>query len=84
MKYVHMSFTQMFMAALFIMKVKVTQLCLTLCDPVDYILPCSPVHGILQARVLEWFAILFSKGSSQPVDWTQVSHCRQIIYQLSH
>ena len=44
-------------------KVKVTQLCLTLCDPMDY-----TVHGILQARILEWVAIPFSRGSSQPRD----------------
>ena len=44
-------------------KVKVTQLCLTLCDPMDY-----TVHGILQARILEWVAFLFSRGSSQPRD----------------
>ena len=50
-------------------EVKVTQSCLTLCDPLDYI-----VHGILQARILEWVAILFSRGSSQPRDLTQVSH----------
>ena len=41
---------------------------LTLCDPMD----CR-VHGILQARILEWVAIPFSRGSSQPMDWTQVS-----------
>ena len=50
------------------MKVKVTQSCLTLCDPKDY-----TVHGILQARILEWVAFPFSRGSSQPRDWTQVS-----------
>ena len=49
-------------------QVKVTQSCLTLCDPVDY-----TVHGILQARILEWVAISFSRGSSQPRDRTQVS-----------
>ena len=48
--------------------VKVPQSCPTLCDPVD----C--VHGILQARRLEWVAIPVSRGSSQPRDWTQVSH----------
>ena len=37
-------------------------------------LPCSSVHGIFQARVLDWVAISFSRGSSQPRDWTQVSH----------
>ena len=44
------------------------QLCLTLCDPMDY-----TVHGILQARILEWVAFPFSRGSSQSRDWTQVS-----------
>ena len=44
-------------------KVKVTQLCPTLCD-----------HGILQVRILEWVAISFSRGSFQPRDQTQVSH----------
>ena len=44
-----------------------------LCDPVDYSPPGSSVHGILQARILEWVAICFSKGSSQPRDCTQVS-----------
>ena len=47
---------------------KVAQLCLTLCDPMDY-----TVHGIPQARILEWVAIPFSSGSSQPRDRTQVS-----------
>ena len=51
----------------------VTQSCLTLCDPMDYSPPGSSVHGILQARTLEWVAILFSRGSSQPKDQTQVS-----------
>ena len=51
------------------LKIKVVQLCLTLCDPMDY-----TVHGILQARILEWVALPFSKGSSQPRDRTQVSH----------
>ena len=49
--------------------VKVAQLCLTLCRPMDCI-----VHGILQARILEWVAFPFSRGSSQPRDRTQVSH----------
>ena len=48
------------------MKVKATQSCLTLCDPKDYI-----VHGILQARILEWVAFPFSRGSSQPRDQTR-------------
>ena len=49
-------------------KVKVAQSCPVLCDPMDYI-----VCGILQARILEWVAIPFSRGSSQPRDQTQVS-----------
>ena len=54
-------------------KVLVVQLCLTLCDPMDCSLPGSSVHGILQARILEYVAIPFCKGSSQPRDQTQVS-----------
>ena len=49
-------------------KVKVTQSCPTLCDPMDY-----TVHGILQAGILEWVAFPFSRASSQPRDQTQVS-----------
>ena len=52
----------------------VIQLCLTLCNPMDCNLPGSSVHGILQARILEWVAMPFSRGSSQPRDPTQVSH----------
>ena len=52
----------------------VAQSCLTLCDPMDYSPPGSSVHGILQARVLEWVAMLSSRGSSQPRNQTQVSH----------
>ena len=44
------------------------QSCLTLCDPMDCSLPGSSVHGILQARTLEWVAIPFSRASSQPRD----------------
>ena len=47
-------------------KVLVTQLCLTLCDPMDCSLPDSSVPGILQARILEWVAIPFSRGSPNP------------------
>ena len=49
--------------------VLIAQLCLTLCDPMDY-----TVHGILLARILEWVAVSFSKVPSQPRDRTQVSH----------
>ena len=48
------------------MRVKSLQLCLTLCDPIDYSLPGTSVHEILQARILEWVAMPSSKGSSQP------------------
>ena len=51
----------------------VTQLCLTLCDSMDCSPPGSSVHGILQARIPEWVAISFSRGSSQPRDGTQAS-----------
>ena len=50
-------------------KVKVAGWFPTLCDPMDY-----TVHGIIQARMLEWVAFPFSRGSSQPRDRTQVSH----------
>ena len=50
-------------------KVKVTQACPTLCDPMNY-----TVHGILQARILEWVAVPLTRGSSQSSDQTQVFH----------
>ena len=53
---------------------EVTQSCPTLCNPMDCSLPGSSLHGIFQTRILEWVAISFSRGSSQPRDWTQVSH----------
>ena len=49
------------------------QLYLALCDPVDCTPPGSSVHGISQARILEWVAISFSRGSSWPRDWTCIS-----------
>ena len=52
---------------------EVAQLCPTLCDPVDCSPPVSSIHGILQARVLEWGCHSFSRGSSRPRDRTQVS-----------
>ena len=48
------------------------QLC-HLCDPMDYSLPGSSVHGILQARILEWIAMPFFRGSTQSRDWTHIS-----------
>ena len=57
------------------------QSCLTLCDPMDCSLPSSSIHGILQARILEWVAISFSRGSSRPRDQTHVSGInRWILY----
>ena len=65
--------------------VLVTQLCLTLWEPMDWDLPGSSVHGILQARILEWVAISFSRRSSWPRDRTHLGllHCRQILYHLA-
>ena len=56
------------------------QLCLTLCDLMDY-----TVHGILQARILGWVAFPFSKGIF-PIQGSNpgLLHCRWILYQLSH
>ena len=55
------------------MKMLVTQSCLTLCDHMDCSPPGSSVHGILQARILEWVANSSSRGSSWPRDWTHIS-----------
>ena len=49
------------------MHAKSLQLCLTLCDPMDYTPPCSSVQGIFQARILEWVAMPSSTGSPQPM-----------------
>ena len=56
-----------------IMCVLLSQSCPTLCDPMDYSLPGFFVHGILQARILEWVVIPFSMGYSRSRDQTQVS-----------
>ena len=57
------------------MKVKVTQSCLTLCDPMDY-----TIHGILHPRILEWVAFPFSRGSCQPRDRTPgLPYCGQSL-----
>ena len=64
---------------------EVAQSCPTLCDPMDCSLPGSSVHGIFQTRVLEWIAISFSRGSSRPRNWTQVSLIAgRCFYHLSH
>ena len=57
----------------------------TLCDPMDYSPPGSSVHGILQARILEWVAQSSSRGIF-PIQGlnTSLPHCRQILYQLSY
>ena len=54
-------------------KVSVAQLCPTLCDPMDCSPPDSSVCEILQTKILEWVAIPFTRGSSQPRDRTQIS-----------
>ena len=63
---------------------KLLQSCSTLCDPRDYSLSGSTVHGILQARIMEWVAVPSSRGSSQPRDRTWVSYMscigRQVLY----
>ena len=59
---------------LYMGKWKVAQSCLTLCNPMGCSLPGSSVHGTLQARILQWVAIAFSRGSSQPRDRAQVLH----------
>ena len=51
--------------------------CPSLCDPVDYSPPGSSVHGVSQARILEWIAIFSSKGSNQPKDQTPGSPALQ-------
>ena len=56
------------------MKVLVSQSYPTLREPMDYSLPGSSVHGIFLSRMLEWVAIPFSRGSSQPRNWNWVSH----------
>ena len=65
---------------------EVAQSCPTLCDPMDCSPPGSSVHGILQARILEWVAISFSRGSSWSRDRTQVSRItgRHLAQRLKH
>ena len=66
------------------MRTESLQLCPTLCDPIDCNPPDSSVHGILQARILEWVAISYSRGSSRPRDQTQISYIScigsQVLY----
>ena len=72
-------YIRVYFQTLSLVKVKAAQLCPTLCDPMDY-----TVHGILQARILEWVAFPLSRASSQPRDETQVSRIAGGLYQLSH
>ena len=59
----------------------VAKLCLTICDPMDCSPPSSSVHGVFQARILEWVATSSSRGSSQTRDWTRISCTgRWILY----
>ena len=60
-----------------ILKVKVNQPCPTLCDPMDY-----RVHEILQARILEWVAYTFFRGSSWPRNWTRISWIASLVAQV--
>ena len=53
---------------------KSPQSCLTLCNHIDWSPPGSSVHGILQARILEWVTIPYPRGASQPRDWTRTSY----------
>ena len=60
----------------------------TICNPIDRNLPGSSVHGILQARILEWIVMPFSRGSSWPSDWTHISYIscisRRVLYHSYH
>ena len=67
------TYTPIYIGIYMKVKVLVAQSCPTLCDPMDCSLPGFAVHGILQARILEWVAILFSRWSSRPRDRTWVS-----------
>ena len=69
-----------FMKKYVLVEVLVTQLCPPLCDPIDYSPPGSTVHGILQARILEWVAISFSRGSSRPRDRSRISCIAGIFF----
>ena len=64
-------------------KVLAAQSCLTLCDPMDYSLLVSSVHGFLQARTLEWVSMSFSRGSSQLRDRTWVFCMGGELYHLT-
>ena len=70
----HGDFRNRITAPLHCVQAKLLQLCPTLCNPMDCRLPGSSVHGILQARILEWVAMPSSRGSSWPRDRTHISY----------
>ena len=80
------SFTRSWVLAIMVcVYTRSLQKCPTLCNLMNHSPPSSSVHGILQARILEWVAIPFSRGSSRPRGQTQVSHIAGIfLYPLSH
>ena len=67
---------------------KLLQACPAVCDPMDCSPPGSSVHGILQTRILEWVVMPSSSGSSQPRDWSHISHVscvgRKVLYHQCH
>ena len=65
------------------MPAKSLQLCLTLCDPMDCSVPGSSVHGIFQAKILEWVVFLQGIFPTWELNLGR-PHCRQILYSLSH
>ena len=73
---------QILMSLRVMVKVLASQLCLTLWNPMGCRLPGSSDHGILQAKILEWVAMLSSRGSSQPRDWTHIFYMSFIGWQI--
>ena len=92
------SFLLVFMVSLHVRKASHYFICLLVCmcakvasvvsDPMDCSPPGSSVHGILQARILDWAAVPSSRGSSWPRDWICISHifciCRWVLYHQYH
>ena len=64
------------------MPAKLIQSCLSLCEPMDYSLTGASVYGILRARILEWVAISYYRGSSQPRNRTCISYVSCIVSQV--
>ena len=73
LKYYCLTYLLFFLCVLRAYVLKSLQLCLTVCNPMGYSPPSSSVHGILQARILEWVVMPSSRGSSQPRGQTRVS-----------